>query len=163
MKTFADSTGRTWHVTINVAAIKAVRALVAVDLLEIEGKLLERLSSDPILLCDVLYALCKEQADARAVSDEDFGRSMAGNSIEQATAAFLEELVDFFPSRRRELLHKALTKLRGLETMVLSAAAARLDSGLIEKMMATELARGLEESGAPSADSPPSPAPIPIP
>ena len=82
------------------------------NLLEvIEGKLLERLISDPVLLCDVIYSVCKPEADAKSVSDEDFGRAMAGDAIDAATTAVLEELVDFFPQGRRKVLAKALGKL----------------------------------------------------
>lgn len=136
MKTFNDNAGRTWTVTVNVDAIKRVKSLLSVNLMEaVEGKLLERLVSDPVLLCDVIYAVCKPEADAKAVSDEDFGRSMAGDAIELATTALLEELCDFFPQQRRKLLHKALEKLRKLESMALTAAADRLDSPELERQM----------------------------
>ena len=141
MKTFTDNTGRAWSLAINVDAVKRVKALVNVDLLQaVEGKLIEQLVADPILLCDVVFCLCKPQADQLGVSDEDFGRAMAGDAIEQATSAMLEELVDFFPSRRRALLTKAVGKFRTLQETVLTAAEARLDSGLIEKRLAVELA-----------------------
>ena len=136
-----DNTGRAWSLAINVDAVKRVKTLVNVDLLAaVEGKLIEQLVSDPILLCDVVYVLCKPQADQLGVSDEDFGRAMAGDAIEQATSAMLEELVDFFPSRRRALLTKAVGKFKTLQETVLTAAEARLDSGLIEKHLARELA-----------------------
>jgi hypothetical protein len=142
MRTFADNTGRTWTVTVNVEAVKRVRGLLSVDLLEVlDGKLLERLAGDPILLCDLVYALCKPEADARSVSDEEFGRAMAGDAIDGATTALLEELVSFFPKGRRELLAKALGKLRTLEAMALKAAEDRLDSPALEKEMAEALAR----------------------
>ena len=141
MRTFTDSTGRAWSLAINVDAVKRVKALVNVDLLQaVEGKLIEQLVADPILLCDVVFSLCKPQADQLGVSDEDFGRAMAGDAIEQATSAMLEELVDFFPSRRRALLTKAVGKFKTLQDTVLTAAEARLDSGLIEKRLAVELA-----------------------
>jgi hypothetical protein len=136
MKTFNDNAGRTWTVTVNVDAIKRVKSLLSVNLMEIvEGKLLERLVSDPVLLCDVIYAVCKPEADAKAISDEDFGRAMAGDAIDLATTALLEELVDFFPLARRRLLRKALEKLRKLESMTLSAAETRLDSPELERRM----------------------------
>ena len=76
MRTFTDNTGRAWTIAINVDAIKRVKALAKVNLLEaVEGKLIERLVSDPVLLCDVVYTLCKPQADQLDVSDEDFGRA----------------------------------------------------------------------------------------
>ena len=55
MKTFTDNAGRTWTVAINVDCIKRVKTLLAVNLLDaIEGKLIEDLVSDPVLLCDVI-------------------------------------------------------------------------------------------------------------
>jgi hypothetical protein len=142
MKTFNDNAGRTWTVTVNVDAMKRVKSLLSVNLMEIvEGKLLERLVSDPVLLCDVIYAVCKPEADAKAVSDEDFGRAMAGDAIDLATTALLEELVDFFPLARRRLLRKALEKLRKLESMALSAAETRLDSPELDRRMQALLAQ----------------------
>ena len=67
MKSFTDNLGRAWTLVVNVATIKRVRALCNVDLnsiIEVEedgkpsAKLLEHLSSDPVLLVDVLYAVC---------------------------------------------------------------------------------------------------------
>jgi len=166
MKTFTDNAGRTWTVTVNVDAIKRVKSLLAVNLLEaVEGKLLEKLISDPVLLCDILYCLCKPQADAAGVKDEDFGRAMAGDAIEAATTAFLEELADFFPGQKRQLLHKALAKLRRLEALAWSAAGQRLDSPELERRLQELLAEGsdlpLTTAGGSAGNSPASPASSP--
>jgi len=114
MKTFADNAGRTWTVALNVDALKRVRSLCDVDLMQIVsdgGKLLDRLMADPVLLCDVIFALCKEEAETKGISDTDFGKAMAGDPIEHATQALLEELVDFFPNRtQREVLGKTPTR-----------------------------------------------------
>jgi len=65
MRTFKDNAGRVWSVQLDVAALKRVRSLLGVNLLEvIEGKLIDRLSNDPVFLCDVLYAVVKLEADA---------------------------------------------------------------------------------------------------
>jgi len=162
MKTFADNAGRNWTVQINVDAIKRVRDLVSVNLLEVvEGKLLDRLISDPVLLCDVIYAVCKPEADTKTVSDVDFGRAMAGDAIDAATTALLEDLVDFFPQGRRKVLAKALNKLKALETAALKAVDARLDSPELERRMEKELQRlGTWSGGAPeSSASTPEPSP----
>ena len=154
MKTFVDNAGRTWTVAINVDAIKRVRDLVDVNLLEvIEGKLLERLIGDPVLLCDVIYAVCKPEADAKSaggVTDTDFGRAMAGDAIDGATTALLEDLVDFFPQGRRRVLAKALAKLRKFETAALSAVEVRLDSPELERRMAADLAALETETAVPT-------------
>jgi len=107
MRSFKDNADRTWTITLNVFAVKKVRDLLNVDLLDLGGDqaepgngLLYRLIADPVLLVDVLYVICKDQADGANVSDEQFGRAMAGDVIDAATRAFLEELADFTPSPR---------------------------------------------------------------
>ena len=153
MKTFCDNAARTWTVQINVDAIKRVRDLVQVNLLEVvEGRLLEKLTSDPVLLCDVIYSVCKPEADAKNITDEDFGRAMAGDAIDSATTALLEELVSFFPQGKRRVLSKALAKLKALETAALTAVETRLDSPELERRMAAQLAE---------LEAPPTPPPTP--
>jgi len=119
VKTFTDNAGRTWTVTINVDAIKRVRTLVQVNLLDVldDGcKLLAELHDDPVLLVDVLYCICKPEADAQNVTDEEFGRAMSGDAILQASTALLEELSDFFPNARQRAAMKEL--LKKTETVV---------------------------------------------
>jgi hypothetical protein len=162
MKTFCDNAGRTWTVQVNVDAIKRVRDLAQVNLLEVvEGKLLERLISDPVLLCDVIYSLCKPETDAKSVSDVDFGKAMGGDAIDGGTTALLEELVDFFPQAKRRVLAKALAKLRKLETAALAAVETRLDSPELERQMAARLAQLESSSGSAPESSASTPAASP--
>jgi hypothetical protein len=97
MKFFKDVKDETWEITINVAAIKKVRDLINADLLDVNGTL-PRLLADPIFLVDVLYCLCKQQADAKNISDEQFGEGMAGDCLGFAKNTLVEELKSFFPS-----------------------------------------------------------------
>lgn len=155
MKAFTDNAGRTWDVEINVAAIKRVRGLVGVDLLEIvEGTLIEKLIRDPVLLCDVIYAVCKPQADQRSVSDEDFGRSMAGDAIEHATTALLEELVSFCPSPRdRKNLGRVLEATRELMDRARDLIEQRLDAGVLEQVGEQALQTLGDSSGSAQGSS----------
>jgi len=162
MKTFRDNAGRTWTVSINVDAIRRVRSELGVNLMEaVEGGLLERLASDPVLLCDVLYVVCRPEAEARSVADEDFGRAMAGDAIEHATTALLEDLVDFFPRGRRRVLSKALTKLQAVEARAVEYAEARLDDPELERRIEACLQADQPAPSSPterSSSLPPSPA-----
>lgn len=155
MKTFTDNAKRSWTVEINVAAIKRVRDLAHVDLLEIvEGKLIERLIRDPILLCDVVYAACKPQADERGVSDEEFGRAMAGDAIEHATAALLEELVSFCPSPRdRKNLGRVLEATNRVMDKARDLIEERLESDQLDRIVQQALASAVESSGSAPASS----------
>jgi len=105
MRTFRDTAGRSWNLALNVYVVKKVRDLLKVDLLDLgeekpEKGLLFRMIADPVLLVDLLYVVCKDQADAAGINDEQFGQAMAGDVIDMATKAFLEELADFTPSPR---------------------------------------------------------------
>jgi hypothetical protein len=160
MQTFTDAAGRTWSLAVNVDAIKRVKALAGVNLLDVvEGKLIERLVTDPVLLCDVLYALAKPEADAKGVTDEEFGRSMAGDAIDLATQALLEELVSFFPKGRRDLLRKALAKLRTFEAMAIQAADRKLDDPALDERLRQllETPSGSSGSSPESSAAPPAP------
>ncbi len=62
MRTFKDNGGREWTIEINVSTLKRVRGLTGTDLMQVvegAGGLIERLIRDPVLLCDVVYAVCK--------------------------------------------------------------------------------------------------------
>ncbi|HRQ73796.1 MAG TPA: hypothetical protein PLU35_12280 [Phycisphaerales bacterium] len=161
MKTFKDNAGREWTVEVNVAALKRVKSLTGVDLLGVlDGTLIERLIRDPVLLCDAVYAVCKPQADERSVTDEDFGRAMAGDAIEHATGALLEELVSFCPSPRdRANLGRVLKATREVMDKARDIVEARLDSGELEEA-AEEALRTL---GTSSGSAPASPASNPPP
>ena len=175
MRTFQDNAGRTWTVTLNIWAVKKVRDLLGVDLLDLSGSgrtinptsaregeelpdgLLCRLLADPILLVDVLYVVCKEQADGANVTDEQFGRSMAGDAIDAATRAFLEELADFTPSPRdRARAKRVIEATWKLIDRAQDVLDARADAQM-EK--AAEVA--LSALGSSSGSSPASSEPIP--
>ena len=168
MKSFTDNTGRTWTLVVNVATIKRVRALCGVDLnsiVEVEdgkpsAKLLERLSNDPVLLVDVLYAVCRPECEQKGVSDEDFGAAMAGDAVEQATGALLDESVDFFPAAKRKAFQRILSASRRFGEAARRRLEATLADGRFEDALVSELERltGLSPNAPESAESTPTPS-----
>ena len=155
MRAFTDNAGRPWEISVNVAAVKRVRDLAAVDLLEIvEGKLIERLIRDPVLLCDIVYTVCKPMADERGISDEEFGRAMAGDAIEFATRALLEDLVSFCPSPRdRKNLGRVLEATNSVMDKARDLVEEKLDSGELERMAEEALASAGASSGSAPGSS----------
>ncbi len=170
MRQFKDNAGRTWTVDINVATLKRVRGLTGVDLMQvIEGTLIEKLIRDPVLLCDVVYAVCKPEADAATprVSDEEFGKAMAGDAIEAATSALLDELVGFCPSPRDranlgrvlQATHRVMDKARDLTEKRIQTLTSE---GELDKLVSRVLSEGATPGDSstsapePSASIPPS-------
>lgn len=164
MRSFKDNEGRQWSVDINVAAIKRVRGLTGTDLMQvIEGTLIEKLIRDPVLLCDVVYALCKPDADTRSVSDEDFGKAMAGDAIEHATSAVLEELVGFCPSPRdRANLGRVLQATKKVMDRARDLVEKKLDSGELDRLADRLLSEG-QTAGSSSTNAPASSESTPAP
>jgi hypothetical protein len=163
MKTFTDNAGRTWTIAINVDAIKRVKGLLDVNLLEVvEGTLIERLIRDPVLLCDVVYVVCKPEADEKHVSDEDFGRAMAGDAIEHATRALLEELVLFSPSPRdRANLTRVLETTWRVMDKARDLIEAKLTSNELEQSIEQALRNASDSSGNAPVSSVSIPGPSP--
>lgn len=166
MRQFTDTKERVWEVELNVRQMKRVRDVLGIDLVNViqAGKdgavatdTLDRVANDPILLVDILWVLCEGQAKAAGVTDDDFGSSLAGDSISDATRAFLDELVDFFPGARRLFLRKAVDLARKYETENLGLLEKALNSTEFEERLKTSLMP--PAASRESAASPPAPSP----
>ena len=166
MRQFTDTKERVWDVELNVRQMKRVRDVLGIDLVNViqAGKdgavatdTLDRVANDPILLVDILWVLCEGQAKAAGVTDDDFGSSLAGDSISDATRAFLDELVDFFPWARRLFLKKAVDLARKYETENLEGLEKALASPEFEERLKTSLKP--PSASRESAESTPAPSP----
>ena len=155
MRTFKDNKGRTWEIALNVWQMKRLRDTLGIDLVNVIGTsadgsvrvdTIDRIASDPCLLVDILWVCVEEEAKAAGVTDEQFGRSLAGDAIEDATRAFLDELVDFFPGAKRLFLKKAVELSRKY--------AGEMTVALEKALEDPELERRVEESMRSSASSP---------
>ena len=166
MRQFTDTKERVWEVELNVRQMKRVRDALGIDLVNViqagrDGTVatdtLDRVANDPILLVDILWVLCEGQAKAAGVTDDDFGSSLAGDSISDATRAFLDELVDFFPGARRLFLKKAVDLARKYETETLGLLEKALNSPEFEERLKTSLQP--PAASRESAESTPAPSP----
>ena len=145
MTKFRDSKNREWSVVINTGTIKKVRQALEVDLADPGQMTLDRLSDDPVLLVDALWLVCEAQAGAIGVNADDFGQSLVGDSIDQAVAAMVGAVADFFPARKRLLLQRANAKTQeamdraqtlALEKLESPELQQRLDKAMQERMEA---------------------------
>ena len=154
MRTFTDANGHTWSIVITVETIRRVRQLASVDLMQVVGgKLLEQIAADPVLLVDVLAAVCKPQMEVRSTTAADFGSAMCGDAIDQAAQALLQGVADFFPSPTRVLLQQLIDASWAQQAKSQEIASAAI-SRVIEQMQ-------VPVSGASSQSQPQSQDAIP--
>lgn len=158
MRTFKDNKDRAWALNVDVNAMRRVRTgaqfnLAGKDFASILGDLL----ADPVMLCDVVYYVCKPEADRLGVSLEDFGAAMTGDPFEVAVKALSEEMVNFTPNPRdRARAQKVLEAAWNLQDKTREVEERRVTEGLA-KMSEKIL------SGISSSTSPESPALTPAP
>lgn len=165
MRAFVDASGKSWPVAVNVEALRRARDLAATDLMGVlSGPLLTDLARDYVLLCDVLFAVLKPEADRRGVAREEFSEAMSGESLDAGLDALLGELADFFPppSRTRLTMAWGLAKqLREIESRI---AERRLSAINIEEINIEESAgQAPATAGGSSGNSPESAASTPAP
>lgn len=106
MKAFKDSAGRVWQIEITIDAVKRVRDLLGLDLLDQASDTekvpaITKIGTDIVALIDTIFVILKPQADAANISDVDFARAIGGRAALDAQTAFYEELADFFQSMGR--------------------------------------------------------------
>lgn len=163
MSKFKDNEGRQWEVAVNVTAVKRCRSLLGVDLpaLVDDGfQGLAALMADTTKLMDVVYVLCKSQADARGLTDETFGEAIAGDVIGAAGDAFKEAFADFFSDPKvREALRKVFAKADAVRGHLLDRLAAEIDriDPASEALKFTASSGGSPGNSASTPDPSPSP------
>lgn len=154
--TFRDTEGRVWDLALNVTAVKRVRAMAGVNLLDaMSTTVVSDLADDVIRLVDVAYAICEPQCRAAGVSDEAFGAALGGDSLEQLARAFMEAVAGFFARPDQRKVIRAMAEKIDL-TMAAAERTAleRLDKLDPEELVRDALAQAEQRSNASSGGPP---------
>lgn len=136
MPTFKLANGTEVTISINVNVLKRCRDELKIDLAGVfQNELLDRLYSDPALLCDVLFVCCEASLTKLNLDDVAFGEQLAsGDTIAAATDAFMEALVVFTPPGARPAISKTIEKIRTIQAQQTKLALQRLDSPLLDQL-----------------------------
>lgn len=103
MPAFTDCKNREWTLRLTVGLMTDVRECAGVrlgDVLRDEAALGALVFGDAEALVKTLWVLCREQAEARGVTPEEFAHGFDGPTLEKAVEAFLGSVADFFPRSR---------------------------------------------------------------
>jgi hypothetical protein len=141
MHQFKDNQGRAWKVALNGWQLKKLKEQLDFDARDHQS--IMQAAGDPVLLVNVLYLLCEEQATEANISDKQFGEAMSGDAIDDAAEAYLAESIDFFPRSQRPALTKVLATVKDYQTRATELATEKLQS----PAMTTLVAKAIEEAG----------------
>lgn len=106
---FTDAAGRRWVVWINATTLNRVKAACGVDMgrfAENKFRKLGELLADVSLFVNVLFVCLEDECWARNLSEEDFGRGLGGDQLEDAADAFVRAFANFSPRQARGPLLK---------------------------------------------------------
>lgn len=160
MRTFKDSAGHEWSLAVNVSSAKRVRDLVTVDgdgkpcrvdLIDAtagDPPLAAKLHADVYLLVNVIYVLCKPEADAIGVTDEQFGERLGGHEYD-AYLAFVEEWEGFFRNLHRDDQARVVNRVGDLVKKAVELSTAKIDVAAEDaaEAAAAEMARTIGGRG----------------
>lgn len=133
MPQFKDATGREWQIKLDAPTIREVRAVLQIDLGAMDGDFFRKLDDDPVLLVDLLWVLCRGQANG--TTDRQFGQAVFGDPIATATQALIDAWLDFFPERKRLLLRSLAEKQAAVTTKATALAMQKLNDPTLEGML----------------------------
>ena len=161
MPAFHDSQNRKWSLEITVFALRKIKGELGIDLLT-NSNVMELIASDVSQLVDIIEILTRDQPGRKDISIEDFARGFSGDVLEQAADAFVEALIESFPSARRAATRAAWNKLREMQaregshllSLVESPAMeAKFQAALsqIEQQMLSSLTPGASSKSGPES------------
>jgi hypothetical protein len=136
---FKDTEGRAWCLDLTIASIKRVKSITDIDLLNIQdGSALLELSRDPLKLVDLLWAIISPQANELKITDEQFGSSLGGLALRDASEAFLTAITSFFQQwspAMGETLLKLHTKISEMDLKASELTRAKLADPRIDEAL----------------------------
>ena len=131
MASFKDLNGKEWQVVFDAPKIRAVRTALSIDPVSSEGY--ERLYDDDALLPSVLAIVCKEQLGN--VTADAFESAVTGDAIDRAREAYKAAVMDFSPSRKREVMRAVAAKVEKAREVVIEESLAKINSPEFEAQL----------------------------
>lgn len=145
MASFKDLNGREWTIELDAPTVRQIRTECGgIDLLGDDGKAYDRMYDDPLLLCDVLWSILKDEAQAAGIDGKQFFKAVKGDPFEFALAAIQKAITDFFPSQRRKLLETVAEKNAKFREAGMAEALKRLSDPDLERRAIEEMTRQMD-------------------
>lgn len=130
MPSFTDANGREWNVSITVEELAAVKDALDVHLTKLVDEDIAKLFAlvaDPIECVNVLWVVCRSQAESRGIDQRQFARGFSGEAFEQAGRCLIRAVFNFFQPGRRDPLLRLVEKTERAMDQAMAQAAKKID------------------------------------
>lgn len=161
MPSFKDNKGRSWLVELDAPTVQKIRRdtcgisgcrhrpltnsqCEGVDLWDLSGKSFQKMDFDTVLMVDVLWLICEEQAIARDISEMDFAKALRGEVLPEATNAMLKASVESLDPTKRRFLERAAATRHRHEELALNRTIEKIESPETEALLLENLDNKIE-------------------
>lgn len=140
MRSFQDDRSEAWPLNLNAAAMKRIRDMANVDFVNIQesGNLWDKVIGDPVVLCEVLAAVCQPEIVRRGLTLDEFNERLSGKVCNEAAEHLAQEIIDFFlgwSPAIGKLLAKSYDAHRRYMRRANEMVTQKLDALPVEKMV----------------------------
>lgn len=159
MSSFTDTRGEKWNIAVNFGTAHKLKQELDIDLLSHlkEPKeamfFMASLGDDPFKLGQIIYTLSKPEKEGLTV--DDLFSALDQEKAEEAYQAFMEAVIDFFPTRLRAQLKKLYGKSMALQEERMEQALQKVEASIDSPEMDAKLREQMRgrQSGASSVSS----------
>jgi hypothetical protein len=147
MATFQDNLSRTWHIDITVIELKKLKDEFQLDLGECasrENKILAQLSTNTVLLVDVLSCLLEEQIKHLGLNERQFAQGIVGAGITKALDALVEAIINFSQPREGQVLRAMWNKLEATKELATERVLGRMEELDVDQLVTQQIDEALK-------------------
>lgn len=144
--TFQDRKSRTWELRLDAPTAKRIAEVTGVKLTDLATDPFLRLSTDPILLVDVIWLLVEKRAQELGIADTEFGENCP--DIDILANALVECVLGFFPLSRRSQLRSLISETQETHEQAIAETLSQMQTerGRMAETIATGAVRQLRKS-----------------
>lgn len=146
--------GQAFTIELDTPLIREVRKELDIDLVAADMSGEAKAAADICTLVDVLWILCREQAEKHGISADVFGRGIQGDTWEAAILALRRAIAFFSPSSSRSIRLAQIAAEQRLEAAGTAAAVAKVsDEETLKKfeaMIADEIESAMNKLLTPA-------------
>jgi hypothetical protein len=119
--------GCEWTITLTIGLVAELKRSIKIDLMsDASAGDLFKLCSDPTLLAECLWLLCKKQAETLQVTREQFDSDLDGDTLDKGWAAIKSAYLETKRPAIRQALSEAIAKQESALERGMTAIATKL-------------------------------------
>lgn len=138
--------GQAFTIELDTPLIREVRKELDIDLVAADMSGEAKAASDIATLVDVLWILCREQAEKHGISADVFGRGIKGDTWEAAILALRRAIAFFSPSSSRSIRLAQIAAEERLQRAGAAAALAKMTDEQAYKGMEAHILNEIESA-----------------